>query len=571
MKIFLLSKLQKKLLIAFAFVLASLSPAASQAAGANILFYYSSADAFSSTLLKAVTVLQNAGNTVTKVDVGTSTSFCPAEIWTNFDQVWDCRYANINSGCPGGSNTDNFTACWQTKAQDYIQNHCGNMFILGENAGFGSRDDGDYTFLKTIGAVGAGLVNCPTGSANANDSTGGSITIPSTLPGTTQYFGDFAGGIPTSLLNGTSFADEATGWNGTNVDRSVASGWSGSAQMTALTGCNVGKLFIDWDMSKWLFSDYDGSPADKAITDTFYAAIGNWLGVPACTCNTPTPTPTSTPTSTPGNTATNTPTNTPGNTATNTPTNSPTNTPGNTATNTPTNSPTNTPTLTLTPTPTPGVSIVESVSKSDAQPGDILTYTITINVTGAPAANVVVADSLASSVTFISFGSSPGGTATNYNAGSSQLTWTLPVSLAPGSYTISYQVKVNGDFSSGTITNTASMTYTGSASSVTASVDVKVTSELHVWPNPFNPNFAVPNGNGEGVLKASVVPSGSTMSYYSISGELVIALSETSPGEIDWNGKNSKGCKASTGTYYYVIQNGNTTLLTGKILLLNSK
>src|SRR5689334_20690896 len=75
-------------------------PGSSQAA--NILFYYSSADAFSSALLKPVTVLRNAGNTVTVVDVGTSTTFCPTEIWTNYDQVWDARYANINSGCPGG-------------------------------------------------------------------------------------------------------------------------------------------------------------------------------------------------------------------------------------------------------------------------------------------------------------------------------------------------------------------------------------------------------------------------------------------------------------------------------------
>jgi len=291
---------RKNLLGLLFLTLAVFLPSSGKAA--NILFYYSSCDAFSSTLLKAVTVLQNAGNVVTKVDVGCTTGFCPAEIWTNYDQVWDCRYANVNGGCPGTAQTDNFTACWQTKGQDYIENHCGNMFILGENAGFGSRDDGDYTFLKTIGAVGPGLVNCPTGSANANDSNGGQVTLPSTLPGTTQYFGDFIGGIPTSLLNGTSFVNLAAGWNGTNVNRSVASGWSGAAQMTNLTGCNVGKLFMDWDMSKWLFGDYDGNAAAKAITDTFYASIASWLGVAACSCNTPTFTPT------PGATNTFTPT-----------------------------------------------------------------------------------------------------------------------------------------------------------------------------------------------------------------------------------------------------------------------
>lgn len=555
----------RKNLLSLAFlILALVLPVPGKSA--NILFYYSSCDAFSSTLLKAVTVLQNAGNVVTEVDVACSTSFCPTEIWTNYDQVWDCRYANINSGCPGGTDTDNFTACWQTKAQDYIQNHCGNMFLLGENAGFGSRDDGDYTFLKTIGAVGPGLVNCPTGSANSNDSNNGQVTLPSTLPGTTQYFGDFIGGIPMSLFNGTSFADLAVGWNGTNVDRSVASGWSGSAQMVNLTGCNVGKLFMDWDMSKWLFSDYDSDPAAKAITDTFYAAIGNWLGVPACVCGTPTNTPTPTPTNTPGPSPTNTPTNTPTNSPTNSPIPAATNTPTNTPTVTPTNSPTNTPTPTPTNTPVSGVSISETVSETNAQPGDTLTYTINVIVTGGPASNLVVTDPLASSVTFVGFTSSPGGTTTGYNSGTGQLTWTLPTPLAPGTYQITYQVKVNGNFASGTISNTATATDPSLASPVSATVNVNVTSQLHLWPNPFNPNYAV-----GGVLKASVVPPNTTWTIFSVSGELVWNLTSITGGEMDWNGWNNKGSQASPGIYYYVLKNGNTTLLSGKLLLLTNK
>lgn len=85
---------------------------------------------------------------------------------------------------------------------------------------------------------------------------------------------------------------------------------------------------------------------------------------------------------------------------------------------------------------------------------------------------------------------------------------------------------------------------------------------LHVWPNPFDPKYAV-----GGFLKAYQVPSGSTMSFYTVSGELVRSLSESN-GVILWDGRNNNGMEVSTGTYYYVIQSGTTVILTGKILVL---
>jgi hypothetical protein len=94
---------------------------------------------------------------------------------------------------------------------------------------------------------------------------------------------------------------------------------------------------------------------------------------------------------------------------------------------------------------------------------------------------------------------------------------------------------------------------------------------LNVWPNPFNPNYAVPvNGVGP-ALRAMTVPANSTMNIYTVSGELVAHLSENAPGEIDWNGKNNNGVPVSAGPYYYVIQSGNTTLLTGRVLVITSK
>jgi hypothetical protein len=90
-----------------------------------------------------------------------------------------------------------------------------------------------------------------------------------------------------------------------------------------------------------------------------------------------------------------------------------------------------------------------------------------------------------------------------------------------------------------------------------------------VWPNPFNSKYAW-QLNGEPVIRAYQVPTGATMSYYTLSGEVVASnLAETSPGYIDWNVKNAKGKAISSGIYYYVIRSGSTVLLKGKILIMN--
>lgn len=93
---------------------------------------------------------------------------------------------------------------------------------------------------------------------------------------------------------------------------------------------------------------------------------------------------------------------------------------------------------------------------------------------------------------------------------------------------------------------------------------------LHVWPNPFNPKYAIPvqGSNGIGVFKAYQVPSGGSMNIYTLSGELVAGpLTPDSTGLIWWNGTNKRGVNVADGIYYYVIKNGGKVLLAGKILL----
>jgi hypothetical protein len=85
--------------------------------------------------------------------------------------------------------------------------------------------------------------------------------------------------------------------------------------------------------------------------------------------------------------------------------------------------------------------------------------------------------------------------------------------------------------------------------------------EIHVWPDPFNPNYAF-----GGALKMSCLPVGVTVSFYTLSGELVNQVDEAG-GMAQWNGTNRQGIFVSSGIYFYVIQNGDNVLAKGKFLV----
>ncbi len=118
----------------------------------------------------------------------------------------------------------------------------------------------------------------------------------------------------------------------------------------------------------------------------------------------------------------------------------------------------------------------------------------------------------------------------------------------------------------GTPTNTLTPTITSTPQPTATFTPTPV--GLHVWPNPFNPQYAV-----GGVLKAYQAPPGATMGIYTLSGEAVVnpALTANTSGYITWNGANSNGAPVAAGIYYYVIKNGNSTLLSGKILVLRNQ
>jgi len=124
-----------------------------------------------------------------------------------------------------------------------------------------------------------------------------------------------------------------------------------------------------------------------------------------------------------------------------------------------------------------------------------------------------------------------------------------------------------------TATNSPTLTPTNSASltvTPTFTITYTPTCQTLVWPNPFNPSFAVGN-----VLKVGCVPDGAIVSFYTLSGEKVVTLS---PGGRNffmdrtalWDGRNDKGLPVSSGVYYYVIRMGDKVLNRGKILVMIS-
>jgi uncharacterized repeat protein (TIGR01451 family) len=142
-------------------------------------------------------------------------------------------------------------------------------------------------------------------------------------------------------------------------------------------------------------------------------------------------------------------------------------------------------TLTPTGTPTPGASLVKSVSEWVAHPNDVLTYSLTVDVTGGPVTNVSLTDVLPSGLGLVGFGIAPPGGVTSWNPSTRTLGWSFP-SLTVGTYVMTYQASVDpGDLPGQVLTNGAQMTYSGAALPVTSSVNVVLASTAPIlYPNP---------------------------------------------------------------------------------------
>jgi hypothetical protein len=89
---------------------------------------------------------------------------------------------------------------------------------------------------------------------------------------------------------------------------------------------------------------------------------------------------------------------------------------------------------------------------------------------------------------------------------------------------------------------------------------------IDIWPIPFNPQYAFNND-----LKISGLLLNDSVSFYTVSGELVAKVTQNSSGGalVTWDGKNKNNRLSSSGIYYYLIQRGGKVLMRGKLLIIN--
>lgn len=86
--------------------------------------------------------------------------------------------------------------------------------------------------------------------------------------------------------------------------------------------------------------------------------------------------------------------------------------------------------------------------------------------------------------------------------------------------------------------------------------------QFHVWPDPFSIQFAHDNA-----LKFGCLPTGSQVSIYTLSGELVTQFGQDGD-PTEWvDAKNQKGTVVSPGIYFFVVEMGGKVLQRGKFLI----
>ena len=190
---------------------------------------------------------------------------------------------------------------------------------------------------------------------------------------------------------------------------------------------------------------------------------------------------------------------------------------------------------------------MKKASETVANSGDLVTYSLILNVVEAAASSVTVTDVLPANMTFKGFALVPPGGVTS--AVGNDLSWTFP-SLPVGAVTLTYQAVVGNLLAGGTVlTNNAQLTYAGNPVPQKASVNITIASLYKV-------QVAVYNAAGELVDEISVEEMSQEVTSFSLSGATITSLEGKTyvevGGEIiaSWNGLNQSGTPVTNGTYY---------------------
>lgn len=180
-------------------------------------------------------------------------------------------------------------------------------------------------------------------------------------------------------------------------------------------------------------------------------------------------------------------------------------------------------------------------------------FTFTVTNSGTSAAyDVVIVDTLPYPLRFVSAAGAP---AVSGNV----VAWIVP-DLGPGEvYRTEVTVRGPNDDGEYVVTNQAAAGFwTRSSGGVagdpvyaTATVNLRPTLILRVFPNPYDPGKAV-----RGTLKFSGLPNGSEVMIYTISGMQVRRLAVTGPAKhrVEWDGTNERGSPVAPGLYLYIVE-----------------
>jgi hypothetical protein len=182
-------------------------------------------------------VLTAAGNTVTVVD-GVPVSF------TGYSQVWDIRFSNSGA----------LTSGEQAQYLSYLQGG-GGMFLMGENAGFMTRNS---SILALIGAAGGGAINYA--DVNWMQTVNAPFNGPNAIPGDVVTYAA-PGGLD-SAGNGAFIT--ASGGAGTGVAFGVGHLTNATAgALTTIFDVNFMQGFVDQPNSQQLLRNLAGFVADQ--------------------------------------------------------------------------------------------------------------------------------------------------------------------------------------------------------------------------------------------------------------------------------------------------------------------
>lgn len=200
--------------------------------------------------------------------------------------------------------------------------------------------------------------------------------------------------------------------------------------------------------------------------------------------------------------------------------------------------------------------MAKQVTPATAQGGTTLTYTLAVTVTGGAFNGVVVTDTLPANVAFVGLGSANAGSAA-FDSAHSLLTWSLPGSLPPGAYSLTYQTQVNALAPAGTpVINGALLSYPGLSHPLSAAATVQVTGSYTI-------RVGVYNEAGELIKSLQVFQTSNAVNSLTLEAPQITHL--TGAGSVillysrgtllgSWDGTNASGDPVSNGVYHIQVE-----------------